>query len=617
MKYLLIIVFTSICFTGFSQTLIKAIVKDNKTKEPLAYCNISVKGQPKGTITNTDGTFSISVDIEKDIFIISYLGYKQTQITAKSLISDNIILLEKEDFVLSEVTVVSDEEPLVDLIHSCSKTMAKNDTKTKSKVYYGLETEISNQPAEMLECYYNANLQGHRIIELLLKNGRIGLSVIGNRIFMNQETSNAIRRLNLFVANDYFPLVPMQCEKKEIRKNFKLFLRYEDSEVVNIAFSPRSNESSAFSGEVWIDKETNLLLKTILHIENANIHPFESVWEDTIDNVCMDIIMSYKILDNNSFPEYFVFNCSINYHSVSGAVGSINEIAEKTRIIKSNAVLYFYDYDNPFILPYFEYDDWLRDYTKLSMIPYNKRFWENNSAMLLTYKQKEKIGFFAESGYQMNFTEGNYGRDFLKGAFWGKDSIEYVHKWIGQYVFWSPENRIFIDKTMPNNKTATQDEMTYNPTDNLCRFKVQILLDVNKFGDSIFCNSYTVFDEEKSFYKLPVKDYTNPFTNIYFDLYEIERRKMQHQIDSLHLNLQQIDSLYYKTKEDIDLLAYEFQFEVDFGKKEKELKKWNQYVYENLGFDNIKLFEEYYAKRDAKNDSIIKAGGTPPLNKFE
>jgi len=254
MKYLLIIVFTSICFTGFSQTLIKAIVKDNKTKEPLAYCNISVKGQPKGTITNTDGTFSISVDIEKDIFIISYLGYKQTQITAKSLISDNIILLEKEDFVLSEVTVVSDEEPLVDLIHSCSKTMAKNDTKTKSKVYYGLETEISNQPAEMLECYYNANLQGHRIIELLLKNGRIGLSVIGNRIFMNQETSNAIRRLNLFVANDYFPLVPMQCEKKEIRKNFKLFLRYEDSEVVNIAFSPRSNESSAFSGEVWIDK---------------------------------------------------------------------------------------------------------------------------------------------------------------------------------------------------------------------------------------------------------------------------------------------------------------------------------------------------------------------------
>ena len=92
---------------------------------------------------------------------------------------------------------------------------------------------------------------------------------------------------------------------------------------------------------------------------------------------------------------------------------------------------------------------------------------------------------------------------------------------------------------------------------------------------------------------------------------------MQEQLDMKNLTLKQIDSLYYKTKEDMEILTYKYMYDVDFGKKVSEMNKWNKYVIENLQIDNVKIFEDYYQKRQERNDSIIKAGGIPPGNIFE
>lgn len=625
MRAVIVVIFLFLSLYGFAQTYIKAYVKDSRTKEPLAYCNVAVQGKSKGTITNADGVFSISADIEKDILVFSYLGYETQEIPAGLLLNKNEILLLQQGLALQEVTIHAGDEYLYDLLLKCKKAMLKNNSKAVSKVYYGLETEIGNQPAELLECYYNGFLKGQRIIDLFLKNGRIGLSVLDNRIYRNLETSNAVRRLNLFENNYYFPLIPLQLNKKNMIEDFNLNLVYSDSSLINIAFSPKQNKNSSFSGEIWIDKETMLLLKVKLHVADAEIHPFESEVEDKIDSVNMDIIQSFRITKEGAFPDYIVFDYSLRYHSVTGAALTYsNKSLEKpARVTHTKAVLYFYDYASPFILPYFEYDSWIGDYAKLSLIPYNKIFWDNNSAMLLTDNQKAKIGFFTDNGYQLNFAEGNYGKDFLHDAvneistdtviwYWG-----YNGTYIGQFTFWYPDRRVFINKTMPQNKTVTQAEISAYTTDQLCKIKVQILLDVNQYGDSVLCNSYTVFDEANSFYRLMIKDYTNSFVNIYFDICEIERRKMQEQLTTKNFTLKQIDSLYYKTKEDMEILTYRYMYDVDFGKKVSEMNKWNKYVIENLQIDNVKIFEDYYQKRQERNDSIIKAGGIPPDNIFE
>jgi hypothetical protein len=39
------------------------------------------------------------------------------------------------------------------------------------------------------------------------------------------------------------------------------------------------------------------------------------------------------------------------------------------RDLMTSGIMYFYDYGNPFILPYFEYDKDFEDYRKISIIP--------------------------------------------------------------------------------------------------------------------------------------------------------------------------------------------------------------------------------------------------------
>ena len=67
----------------------------------------------------------------------------------------------------------------------------------------------------------------------------------------------------------------------------------------------------------------------------------------------------------------------------------------------------------------------------------------------------------------------------------------------------------------------------------------------------------------------------------------------------------------------MEKLTYKCSYDSDFGKRVFEMKKWNKYVMDNLGIDNLKMFEEYYEEREHRNDSIIKEGGVPPGNIFE
>ncbi|MBC3759209.1 TonB-dependent receptor [Hyunsoonleella sp. SJ7] len=75
------------------------------TEGPLPGVNILVKGSSKGTQTDFDGNFSISVENEKAVLIFSYVGYKTQEITVGNKTSINVIL-EADIAGLDEVVVV-------------------------------------------------------------------------------------------------------------------------------------------------------------------------------------------------------------------------------------------------------------------------------------------------------------------------------------------------------------------------------------------------------------------------------------------------------------------------------------------------------------------------------
>ena len=594
MRIFFLIAFLIFSVYSFSQINIQATVRDSKTKEVLQYCNIAVKNSWKGTITNAEGVFSISVDTAKDTVLFYYMGYLEKAIPAVNLIQEYEVFLQKRDFLIPEITVHTDNDYLYEILKKCRQNLKNNKTERVSKVYYGLETQSKEFPIELVECYYNGYLTGAHIDELRFKNGRTGHSIIDDGLFFSLNSSKANCFIDLTHKNNYFPTIPFQLNKRRLKKTFNLELENIDEKMYIINFSPHENKKDCFSGKVWIEKGTFALLKIDFAIENTTKHPFLP-WNrfNSILGVSLNISNTYKPNGSTSLLDHINFNYKVSYKSCWNKITQ-DTTYHKTFIknIVSNGIMYFYDYDKPFILPYFEYDNDFDDYFKMSFIVFNKFFWNNNNTLLLTDKQKENLGFFSHEGQLINFREKNYNDNYLYLPNYLDDKACGNFR---QYYFWFANKRIRLISQLPQNKTFSQEQINKKSFKReLYNLKVQILLDVCRLNDSLHCSSYSVFDQSKSYYHLPEQSYTNAFINIYFDICEIERRKMEKKLNENHHTIEQIDSIYNKTLENIDRITTVYLKEVQLGKKKILFRKWNKYVYENLNINNIELFEDNY-----------------------
>ncbi len=108
-KIILIGVFTIISFhcAWAQERIIKGIVADALTKEPIPFTNISIKNSTAGTITDSIGRFEIKVSAVQPTIIASHINYyTKAYAISDSLLSDNInIYLAVKEFQLSDVVV--------------------------------------------------------------------------------------------------------------------------------------------------------------------------------------------------------------------------------------------------------------------------------------------------------------------------------------------------------------------------------------------------------------------------------------------------------------------------------------------------------------------------------
>ena len=61
--------------SGFAQGVISGMVTDQELNEPLPGANVTVKGQSVGTSTDFDGRFTLEVDANSGVLVISYIGF--------------------------------------------------------------------------------------------------------------------------------------------------------------------------------------------------------------------------------------------------------------------------------------------------------------------------------------------------------------------------------------------------------------------------------------------------------------------------------------------------------------------------------------------------------------
>lgn len=114
-KYL--ITYAALCITIFlrftpvlkAQSIVTGRVLDYNSKLPLAYVNIGIPGQPVGTLSNLDGTFSLRVpaSYQKDSLLFTSLGYTAHWLPIQGFTTNSIVYLQQRLIQLQAVTVFS------------------------------------------------------------------------------------------------------------------------------------------------------------------------------------------------------------------------------------------------------------------------------------------------------------------------------------------------------------------------------------------------------------------------------------------------------------------------------------------------------------------------------
>ena len=586
---LILAFFVLVALPAKGQTEIHGVVRDEQSNSPLPYCNIIIQGTSNGTITNGDGVFTISADTSKDVLLFAYLGYQRKALRASVLLNNNNVFLKSLNVSLNEVTVHPGNDFLYDLVYDCRKNLPTYKPQNVARVYLGLETSADSHPVELLECYYNGYLNGINLEKLLIKNGRVAWDTVGNRYFMSLGTSKAISELNLTKRNDHFPGLPLQFNKGRMKKKFHLRMLASNDQYYEIEYSPIRDSSEYFSGKIWIDNHKNLLKLEMSGKELAR-YPFSPLFPmDSLSHVDLSISQTFKEIDGMLLPDHINFQYQFTYKSVRDS-NLVMFPSIVTNTFTSRGILYFYDYNKPFILPHYDYDAGFNDYRKMSFIPYNELFWNNNNKLQLTSQQKEDLGFFARKGNSMNFNAvHDLGNSYLHHVVMPRNIEGNWHK---KNIIWSADHRLSVGNNIVDNTEIAKEKINQSIPLNLINLKVQILLDITQIGDSLYHSSYTIFDNYKSFYHLPRYPYTNCFLNIYFDLCEIEREKMEKQLPQIGYDLDSINAVYNQSVVEMHSLTQRYIRETHLGADKKAMHKWSDYVKDKLNIDNMKMYSD-------------------------
>ena len=108
-RFLLCIIGLALTQLSFSQFVVKGVILDSSTREPLAKASVYCQNTTLGTVTNKDGEFSIDLKSGGYDLIFSFTGY-QTQTIRVTENTKLEILMTKEDKSMSEVVIKSSNE---------------------------------------------------------------------------------------------------------------------------------------------------------------------------------------------------------------------------------------------------------------------------------------------------------------------------------------------------------------------------------------------------------------------------------------------------------------------------------------------------------------------------
>ena len=319
-NYLLFIVsllFLNCFFTELKgQTIIKGIVTDSISKEPLPFVSVQIKGTTVGVMTDNTGRFSLKVPVGNHLLVISSIAYREKSIPLSDSKLINLkIQLYRRTHSMSEVVVRKRDlryrkkgNPAVDFVrrvinsknrynslnkpyyhyqHQEQITLALNGfRKEKNKDLldkYGFLTnyidssELSGKPIlpfsakDMMEEYFYRKMpQTEKRMVLARKSS--GIDEFLSEDGVDQFLKEAFKDVDIYDNDIYLFLKPFVSPLSVGGTDFYKYYILDTVQVagvdcMDLGFVPFSPEASGFVGHLFISLDsTNFVKKVILNL---------------------------------------------------------------------------------------------------------------------------------------------------------------------------------------------------------------------------------------------------------------------------------------------------------------------------------------------------------------
>ena len=546
--------------------IIKGLVYDSASKVSLPFATVIDQSTKVATITNAEGYFELNIQSTEDTIEVSYLGYKKRRIETNSRTKVYKIGLEANTFNLSPVEVFTKSYSFIyDLIIAAKEKQSKQIK--DAKVYYQLKSYIDGNQIELVENFYNARIQGYDLLSLKLKAGRLGLKKSNDSYFASLESSKPIKMHRLFSESNFFPHSPLEFNKRQMEKKYyldleKAYLDENNDSILIASFYPKKSKLYHFNTRVWINASDTNLVKVEFEGKDILKFPLVPIYEeDELSEINLKITKTFEEINDQLFFKHIDFNYDFNYTKGYG---------ESVRV-KTEAVLFSYDYDQTFKLPITNLNDSkLTDYQKLSAMPYNDFFWNQNDELSLHYEIDSNQIFMQDELTISNVRELN--------------SINLGLSEFFNYPIIQWKKNRFSLKELPQNKAFIIGQPNY-------KLETQLFLDYNEYNDSINVLLRSIFDVYNSYYRYYIDNETVCFMNMYFDLVELERRSLESKIEKSDKSWGKINRLFSESQLNLKRELSDFLDEVGLGKNQEQMKLWNDIIRKKLKIDNISTFK--------------------------
>ena len=586
----IVLLLSLISFTvSFSQSTIEGFIFDKGTKTSLPYATIKIIGNNNFyTITNEDGKFEIYDRFASDTLEIRFIGFKTRKVAVSYFKDNSKLYLIPNTFHLNQVLVVAKKEKnyTYKLLNRLIEKYRNKQLITKSKAFLTLTSSARGVPIETIEGFYNSEQNLSKgIIDLKLKSGRFGQNAAFP--FYSLNNTDILKDFQLFKkSKQILPLYPGNLTQSSIKRKYRVKIdecTSCDFEDVSISFVPKKANGRLLEGTIIFNKETLTIKKITLSGENLKTDGLSSIIED-------DTVTPKKIQLNINFnPNDYTkiqsldFKFTMNYSS-----------KDNFEIITSHSLLYFYDYNASFKVPYFTNNiNFSNDYDKIRTLQASEEFWKLNYQFPKSYKEKMAIDFFKKYGYLINYNT-TIPSDYLQYI---RPSIISWHE--NKLLKWQDiklsllkgEDSNIDHKAYTHGATKAVDKEAHSISefkqkpnkseiDEQLNFSFMLDVYTNELGEKQF-STKTLFDRNSSFCSYNRIKNKLIYINLIFDVYEIYNRKLSNQLTE-GLSFEKAKILCDKKFNEASLMVKKITTETNNGLNFQNLIRWSEKIKQKL-----------------------------------